>query len=74
MLEYILSLFNEIINYQEFSTYLINNFSVTSTDLITLCYFIFLTFILLLLLIITLLLIYFIKHTRNVWFGRRRYR
>ena len=73
MLEYILSLFNEIINYQEFSTYLINNFSVTSADFITLCYFIFIIFILLVLLIVTLGLTYFIKHTRNTWYGRRRY-
>lgn len=73
MIEYLLSLFNEIINYQEFSTYLINYFSVTSTDFITLCYFIFLIFILLFLLIVTLGLTYFIKYSRNLWFGRRRY-
>lgn len=73
MLDYILSLFNEIVNYNEFTTYLINNFNVTSTDFITLCYFIFLIFILLFLLIVTLGLTYFIKHTRNTWYGRRRY-
>lgn len=73
MFNYLISLFNEIINYQEFSTYLVNNFNVTSTDSITLCYFVFLIFILIVLLIVTLGLSYFVRHTRNIWFGRRRY-
>jgi len=73
MLEYILTLFNEIINFNDFSLYLTTNFTITNPDYITLCYFLFIILILFILLIVTLGLTYFIKHTRNIWYGRRRY-
>ena len=73
MLEYILTLFNEIIPFNEFSLYLINNLAITNNDTIVLSYFMFIFLIFIVLLFVVLALLYFIKHTRNVWFGRRRY-
>lgn len=73
MFQYILSLLNEIVNFNEFSLYLSTNFNLVNNDYVVLCYFLFIFLIVIILLIITLGLTYFIKHSRNTWFGRRRY-
>ena len=75
MLDYIFSLLNEVLPYLTFKNILFEKFSIILSDGdYFICYLLFILCCIILALITILFLIYFIKHSINVWFGRRRYR
>lgn len=75
MIEYVFRIFNEIVSYELFKEYLQTNFATffTDSDIIS-AYLVFCILIFLLILTVILFLIYFIKYSKNLWFGRRRIR